>query len=229
MLYTVHRAARLKWAKEYASWSDFEWERIIWSDEAYVVAGDKAGQVYVTRRAGEEWDDDCVVEKFKQSSYRVMIWGCIMRGKKGPMVVLEYPGGKGGGMNARRYREQVLETHLLNFYMETSEERGFIAFQQDGAGSHIAGVTKKWLGDHMVERFPHPAASPDMSPIEPVWHVLKEKLRALPRTPTSKEELKIVIREAWDSITEQEIDKYVNSMQDRVRALIEARGGHTKY
>ena len=40
---------------------------------------------------------------FKQSSIRVMVWGCIMNGQKGPLVVLEYPGGKGGGMNSSRY------------------------------------------------------------------------------------------------------------------------------
>lgn len=71
---------------------------------------------------------DCVVEKFKQSSYWVMVCGSIMKGKKGPFVILEYPGSKGGGMNATRYRQQVLKPHLLNFYMEMLEERGLVAF-----------------------------------------------------------------------------------------------------
>jgi hypothetical protein len=45
-------------------------------------------------------------------------------GVKGPLVVLEYPGGKGGGMDSNRYREQVLEGVLLEFYEE--EEVGSI-------------------------------------------------------------------------------------------------------
>ena len=63
----------------------------------------------MTQCPDEEFDKDCLVPTFKQSSVRVMVWGCIMKGQKGLLVVLEYPGGKGGGMNTARYREQVLE------------------------------------------------------------------------------------------------------------------------
>lgn len=110
-----------------------------------------------------------------------------------------------------------------------SEERGLVAFQQDRAGSHRAGVTQKWLRDHLIDGFLHPAASPNMSPIENVWHVLKKKVRARPRTPTTQEELEEAVREAWDETSEHDIDKYVQSMQKRVQDLIQAKGGHTKY
>ena len=58
---------------------------------------------------GEEYLDECLVPTFKQLPVHIMVWGCIMEGRKGPLVVLEYPGGKGGGMNSKRYCEQVLE------------------------------------------------------------------------------------------------------------------------
>jgi hypothetical protein len=45
-----------------------------------------------------------------------MVWGIIMRDAKGPLVILEYPGGWGSGMTASRYIEQVLEGPLLNFF-----------------------------------------------------------------------------------------------------------------
>ena len=57
----------------------------------------------MTWRPDEEFDEDCLVPTFKQSLVCVMVWGCIMEGRKGPLVVLEYPGGKGGGMNTARY------------------------------------------------------------------------------------------------------------------------------
>ncbi|KAE9398640.1 hypothetical protein BT96DRAFT_749155, partial [Gymnopus androsaceus JB14] len=90
----------------------------------------------VTHRIGEELEDDCLVPAFKQSSIRVMVWGCIMKGKKGPLVVLEYPGGKEGGMNAKRYQEQVLEGALRQFYTAMESERGTVQYQQDNAPSH---------------------------------------------------------------------------------------------
>lgn len=92
--------------------------------------------MYVTRAVGEEYDKNCVVPTFKQSSIRIMVWACIMKDSKGPIVVLEYPGGKGGGMNAERYRAQVLEQVLHDYYMEKTEEKGWVLFQQDGAPSH---------------------------------------------------------------------------------------------
>jgi hypothetical protein len=93
----------MAWARLYHKYSLQQWARVIWSDEAYIYLGDDRGRVFVTRRPDEEYLDECLVPTFKQSPVRVMVWACIMKGRKGPLVVLEYPGGKGGGMNTRRY------------------------------------------------------------------------------------------------------------------------------
>ena len=97
----------------------------------------------MTRCPDEEFDEDCLVPTFKQSSVCVMVWGCIMKGWKGPPVVLEYPGGKGGGMNTARYREQVLEGVLKDFYKQMDAEMDGVIFQQDGAANHRSKSTKK--------------------------------------------------------------------------------------
>ena len=59
-----------------------------------------------------------------------MVWGYIIEGRKGPLVVLEYLGGHGGGMTAKQYQEQVLSGPLHIFYQEMSEERGIVVFQE---------------------------------------------------------------------------------------------------
>jgi hypothetical protein len=193
------------------------------------VLGDNKGSVYVTRSAKEVFDDDCVIPKFKQSSLQIMVWGCILEGKKGPLVVLEYPGGRGGGMTANRYQHQVLDHVLHNFYQEMSEERGQILFQQDGAPSHTAKTTAAWLEVNKVDRMPHPPSSPDMNPIEPLWHTLKDIIHARKHVPSNLDELKEAVLEAWEQITIDDINKHVQSMEDRVRALLKAKGGHTRY
>jgi transposase len=96
------KESRRHWAKDHKDWTEEDWMQVIWSDECYIYIGDDRGTVWVTRSADEEFDENCVVPTFKQSSLRVMIWACIMEGNKGPMVVLDYPGGKGGGMTADR-------------------------------------------------------------------------------------------------------------------------------
>ena len=73
-----------------------------------------------------------------------------MEGRKGPLVVLEYPGGKGGGMNSRRYCEQVLEGALGDFYAKMKQAHSHIQFQQDNAPCHTSKWMKKWLGDHNI-------------------------------------------------------------------------------
>ncbi|KZP21899.1 hypothetical protein FIBSPDRAFT_683098, partial [Athelia psychrophila] len=140
-----HKHERMKWAEDHSSWTEQDFERVVYSDEAYIVLGDAKGTVYVTRTADEVYDESCVVPKFKQLSLRIMVWGCIMKGRKGPLVVLEYPGGRGGGMTAARYQEQVLDKVLHEFYQKMAEECGQVAFQQDGAPCHRAASTRRWL------------------------------------------------------------------------------------
>ena len=110
-----------------------------------------------------------------------------------------------------------------------SEERGLVFFQQDGAPSHRSKCTLTWLARNSVNIFPHPASSPDLSPIEPLWKTLKTYIRAHPHLPTNLDGLKAAIHEAWDQITETDIDKHVKHMQARVQAVLKVNGGHTKF
>lgn len=225
----AHKDARKRWAVKHKGWHSEDWARVIWSDECYVYIGDTKGTVWVTRSASEEFDEDCVIPTFKQSSLRVMVWGCIMEGRKGPLLVLEYPGGRGGGMTAKRYQDQVLDGPLHDFYMQMSEERGIVTFQQDGAPSHRAKTTLWWLKHNSIDVFPHPASSPDLSPIGPLWKTLKAIIRGRPHPPTSMDELKSATHEAWDQITEEDINAHVKHMRDRVKAVLAAKGGHTQF
>src|ERR1700729_4082437 len=110
-----------------------------------------------------------------------------------------------------------------------SEERGLVFFQQDGAPSHRSKCTLTWLARNSVNIFPHPPSSPDLSPIEPLWKTLKNYIRARPHLPSSIAELKKAACEAWDQITEEDINAHVNHMNDRVQEVLAARGGHTRY
>ena len=201
-----HIYLRLKWARKYQAWRLNHWEHIIWSDECYIFIGDTRGTVYVTRRPDEVLDDDCTIKTFAQSPIRVMIWACFAYGYKGPLVVLDYPGGPGGGMNSERYVEQVLSEKLKHFYNSVKQHRRYSAFQQDGARCHTSKMTMQWLSKNKIKLFPHPASSPDLNPIENLWHTLKQHVRSRAHTPTSSLELQQAVKEAWDSITIDEIN-----------------------
>ncbi|GLB43951.1 putative encoded by [Lyophyllum shimeji] len=158
-----------------------------------------------------------------------MVWGCIILGQKGPLIVLEYPGGKGQSMNSERYREQVLEGVLLDFHARMKAARGSVTFQQDNAPSHKSKATKRWFASQAIPLLFHPSSSPDLNPIEPVWHELKARLRTLPHPPNTVEALKDAVYHVWDELPVEDIDKHIRRMPDRVTAVLAAKGGHTQF
>jgi hypothetical protein len=115
-LTVLQKRKRVTQANEFKDFDAQKWGDLIWSDKCYIHLDDKSGQVYVTHCAHEEYDENCVIPIFKQSLVCVMFWGCIMKGRKGPLIVLEYQGGQGGGMTGQKYILQVLEAHLEPFY-----------------------------------------------------------------------------------------------------------------
>jgi len=149
--------------------------------------------------------------------------------RKGPLVVLEYPGGKGGGMTSIRYQQQVLAGPLLDFYNDMKVLRGYMPFQQDGAPSHTSRSTAWWLSSHNIPQFFHPPSSPDLNPIEPLWLELKRALYHHNHTPTTIQQLKDFARMAWDQISVETVNGHIGRMHDRVAAVIVAKGGHTQF
>jgi transposase len=195
----------------------------------YIYMDDHHGCIFITRHEDEEWDEDCIVPTFTQSSVCVMVWGCIFRGQKGLLIVLEYPGGKRGGMTVKCYQEQVLEGVLLDFWEEMKVMKGDIVFQQDNAAAHQARSMKDWLRDHGITLLFHPPNSPDLNPTEHIWHELKHHLRNLSRHPTTIEELKEAVKRVWNEIPIDDINKYIDRIPDIVQAMKKGYGGHTEY
>jgi hypothetical protein len=116
--------------------------------------------------------------------------------RKGLLLVLEYPGGKDGGMNTKRYCEQVLNSVWEDFYAKMSKECSQVHFQQDNVLCHVSKQTKKWFNNHGISLLFHALNSPDLSPIEHVWHKLKTIIWSLTPQPTTVNRLKAAVHTA---------------------------------
>ena len=147
-----HRQYRMAWAKPIKTWTLDNFKYIIWSDECYVHMGGSPGSVYVSRSPDEADLEECFVPYFKLSSVRVMVWACIMLGHKGPIKILDYPSGRGGGMNAERYQSQVLDNALLDFYTQVSLEEGW-PFSSRTVPGPILAIQLKHGSKEMESRF----------------------------------------------------------------------------
>jgi transposase len=220
----AHRVARREWAKSHRGWEREDWECVIWTDEASVEIGKDSRVVWVWRKPGERYDERCLAPTFKSGRQSLMVWGCMAYGKLGPLVLMPKDERKGAD-----YVRLILSGPLWDFYMERYEEKGLVAVMEDGAPIHRSKVAKDFRTSHHMEVLPHPAQSPDVNPIEHVWKRLKTRINQRPVRPKNLDELWVALQEEWEKIEVEFINSLVESMPNRVEAVLKAKGGSTKY
>ncbi len=108
----------------------------------------------------------------------------------GRLYVLE------GTMHAERYIK-VLGQHVLPSRRCLFQGRPCV-FQQDNAKPHTATITTACLRSRRVWVLNWPDCSPDLSPIENICRIIKQKIDQ--RRPQTLQQLKTCIRQQWDQI-----------------------------
>ncbi len=72
-----------------------------------------------------------------------------------------------------------------------------------------------------------PACSPDLSPIENVWRILKRKMRQ--RRPRTVAHFKTCLQEEWDKITPETLHHLVSSVPKSLLSVMKRNGNITKW
>ena len=68
-----------------------------------------------------------------------------------------------------------------------------------------------------------------MPPIEHMWEEMDRKVRGRRNAPATLDQSRAALLEEWDNIPMRRINALMNSMRRRMRAVTDARGGHTRY
>ena len=76
---------RLEWCQAHRHWTVADWMRVIWTDESSFAVGGARGKIWVTRMPEEEYEESCLVPKFKKLA-GLMIWGFFIGTTKGLLV-----------------------------------------------------------------------------------------------------------------------------------------------
>ncbi len=125
-------------------------------------------------------------------------------------------------VNAAIYHE-ILEHFMLPSADKLYGDADFI-LQQDLAPTHTAKGTKSCFNDHGVTVLGCQANSPDLTPIENLWGIVKRKMSDT--RPNNADDMKAA---TWASIPPEQCHRLIASMPRRTDAVIHAKGGPTKY
>lgn len=222
---------RLEWARMYEKWSPKDWECVVWSDESPFTLFQGSRSQYVRRGVGERFEQECIQPTVKYGGGKIQVWGCFHVSGVGPLVNIE------GKMDANAYHN-ILVQYAMPFAGQLLQKvpvGSTIVFQQDNDPKHTAKKIKNYLqskcnasSDRKLFLMEWPSQSPDLNPIEHLWAKVKYVLATKGRY-SNKTALFEAVQEVWKSISEAELMKLVHGMPRRVQAVIEARGGTTKY
>lgn len=215
-LTAVMRKRRLEWARRYQHWSVENWRQVCFSDESLFECRNAGG-----RRVWHQPGTPKPTRPTVKFPTKVMVWSMISTKGTGPLHIVE------GIMNAEKYTSVLRDCMILQVREWFANEEW--VFMQDGAPCHTANVVKNYLESEGITVLDWPGNSPDMNPIENLWGILKQRLYG--QTIKTKNELIREIINAWhrDASIVPTCERLIDSMPQRIAALIEAKGGHTNY
>jgi DDE superfamily endonuclease len=179
--------------------------------------------VYTWKSRGEPLSDRTTTPTVKhEGGKNLMVWGCMGWNGVGSLVEVQEI------MNAEKYC-QILEDGVEESFEKLEMLEGERIFQQDNDPKHTSKKANQWFEDNGVEVLKWPPQSPDLNPIEHLWTHLKKQMNKYPTPPKGVFDLWDRVAKEWNEIPPETCQKLIESMPRRIEAVLEAKGGHTKY
>lgn len=156
-----------------------------------------------------------------------MFWGSFFGRQKGPCLIWEKEWGR---VTAASYSEKIVP--LIDGVV--LREPG-LHVMQDNAPPHKARQTMREFERRNISPIEWPPYSPDLNPIETVWSYMKAYIeRRHPQLDQGRQrrqgQLRQMLNEAWDlGFDGDDLEKLIDSMPRRIRAVYEAEGGYVNY
>jgi len=140
---------------------------------------------------------------------------------KGPTDIIIFE----GIMDSSLFVE-ILRVGLLPFLRDKFPERH--RFMQDNDPKHCSNLVKDFLKENDINWWKTVPESPDLNPIENLWHELKEFIRREVK-PTTKQQLIDGIKRFWTTVDSQKCTRYIRHLRKVIPKVIEVQGEPTGY
>jgi transposase len=213
-----HITQRLQFAQEHESWREDKWSRVLFGDETYICLG-AHGQIWVQRPQDAAYLNQFMVQGQSNFTPKIGIWGCFTGQGVGELRIFD------DNMDTRLYTDtmqQYMKPYALRFW-----PNGEWFYLHDNSSYHGSHRSREWFhnnGISLIELSPH---SPDLNPIENLWEDLKRRIES--RFPHTMQELKQIVTEEWTNTNQLICSNLVDSMPDRMRAVVTSNGFKTRY
>lgn len=123
--------------------------------------------------------------------------------------------------------QAMLAAHLLPYLRRHRTRR--LIYQQDNAAIHVSRSTMAWFAANNVNVLDWAARSPDLNPQENLWGILVRKVYTNGKQYSSITDLKAAIIREWNNIDDKVLKALVNSMPNRIFAVISKQGKAINY
>ena len=210
---------RLSWTNKYKNWTVRHWKKVLFSDEFSV----QISKVYLRKiwvKPENRLKPGFYLPKKQDYGKKyVKVWSCFSYKGVGELQFIQ------NGWNRHVYKE------ILNQNLKREANRligkDFI-FQEDGDKVHTSKVASTWKRKNKIEILDWPPSSCDISPLENLWGHFKKRL-ALEKNPHDVEQFKLLAQRVWQETKVSLCEKLIESIPDRIRAVLDCNGGPTKY
>jgi len=215
----VNQKKRFNFAEKHAYINENFWNDVIFSDESKFNIFGSDGKQKVWRKPNTEFQEKNLTPTVKHGGGSIMVWGCFSAQGVGCLAFIDTT------MTADGYIK-ILKDNLHQSAEKMKISKSF-KFYQDNDPKHKAYKTREWMLYNCPKVLETPPQSPDINPIEHLWDYLDRKVHESPIS--NKNELKQRLKEEWEKIPLEYLQKLVASMPDRLKAVLKAKGKHTKY
>ncbi len=128
-------------------------------------------------------------------------------------------------MNSALY-QKILKENVQPSVYDLKLKRTW-TMQQDNDTKLTTKSTSEWLTKNKIKVLEWPNQSPDLNPIEMLWHDLKTVHSC--SKPSNVTELKQFCKEEWAKIPPQRCERLIARYHKRLIAVVAAKGGTTSY
>ncbi|KAK3551411.1 hypothetical protein QTP70_017294, partial [Hemibagrus guttatus] len=194
--------ARLSFARKHLDDPQDFWENTLWTDETKIELFGRSVSHYVWCKSNTAFQKKNIIPTVKYGGGSVMVWGCFAASGPGRLAVIN------GTMNSAVY-QKILKENVRPSVCDLKLKRTWV-LQQDNDPKHTSKSTSEWLKKNKMKTLEWPSQSPDLNPIEMLWHDLKKVVHA--RKPSNVAELQQFCKDEWAKIPPQCCNRLIATM-----------------